>query len=162
MVIDPRKVFYQKDFSDPMNASVGQIGSEMDWVNLHFRDRIDILDRFYALLIGEWCPSDDIYQYWQKEFGKGPEWIMENAALVHFIVDWKPWDLTKLKVSFRQMPRFTATTSAGVSEMVGCQGQSLPRRIGCAFNVENDLLRLLSVEMNPVFAVPSGFIKHGD
>ena len=91
MVIDPRKVFYQKDFFDPMNASVGQIGSEMDWVNLHFRDRVDMLDGFYALLIGEWCASDGMYQYWQKEFGKGPEWIMEKAALVHFIADWKPW-----------------------------------------------------------------------
>lgn len=94
MVIDPRKVFYQKDFFDPMNASVGQIGSEMDWVNLHFRDRVDMLDGFYALLIGEWCASDGMYQYWQKEFGKGPEWIMEKAAMVHFIADWKPWDLT--------------------------------------------------------------------
>lgn len=72
---------------------VGQIGSEMDWVNSHFRDRVDILDGFYALLTGEWCASDDMYQYWQEQFGKGPEWIMEKASMVHF-ADWKPWNLT--------------------------------------------------------------------
>ena len=54
----------------------------------------DILDGFYALLIGEWCASDDMYQYWQKAFGKGPEWILKKAAMVHFIADWKPWDRT--------------------------------------------------------------------
>ena len=94
MVIDPEKIFFDRDFVEPMKASITEVGAEMDWVNSHFQDRIDVLDGFYALLIGEWCPSDGIYQHWQKFFGKSPEWIMENAVLVHFIADWKPWSLT--------------------------------------------------------------------
>lgn len=105
MVIDPRKIFYDRDFSKPMDASVGTVGGEMDWVNSQFRDRIDVLDGFYALLIGEWCESDGIYQHWQKQFGKGPDWLLENAAMVHFIATWKPWRITTESLLKEQCPK---------------------------------------------------------
>ncbi len=105
MVIDPRKIFYDRDFSKPMDASVGHVGGEMDWVNNQFRDRVDVLDGFYALLIGEWCEGDGIYQHWQKQFGKGPNWLLENAAMVHFIADWKPWSITTESLVKAKCPR---------------------------------------------------------
>ena len=106
MVIDPRKIFYERDFSKPMDASVGKVDGEMDWVNSQFRDRIDVLDGFYALLIGEWCEGDGIYQYWQKQFGKGPDWLLENAAMVHFIADWKPWRITTESLLKERCPKY--------------------------------------------------------
>ena len=69
------------------------------------RDRIDVLDGFYALLIGEWCESDGIYQHWQKQFGKGPDWLLENAAMVHFIATWKPWRITTESLLKEQCPK---------------------------------------------------------
>mmetsp|Transcript_69518 Transcript_69518/g.165796 ORF Transcript_69518/g.165796 Transcript_69518/m.165796 type:complete len:301 (+) Transcript_69518:68-970(+) len=104
MVIDPRRLFYSRDFSEPMNASVGEVGGEMDWVNAHFRDRMDVLDGFYALLIGEWCGSDGIYKHWQNHFEKSSQWVMENAAMVHFIADWKPWRLTSVSAVAAKCP----------------------------------------------------------
>jgi len=74
-------------------------------VNSQFRDRIDVLDGFYALLIGEWCESDGIYQHWQKQFGKGPDWVLENAAMVHFIATWKPWRITTESLLKEQCPK---------------------------------------------------------
>ena len=105
MVIDPNKVFYKKDFLQPMQNAVGQVGGEMDWVNTHFRDTVDILDGFYALLIGEWCGGDTIYQHWQHYFEKSPEWVMEKAVMVHFIADWKPWSLTSPSLLEERCPK---------------------------------------------------------
>ncbi|CAE7169713.1 SLC1A2, partial [Symbiodinium pilosum] len=70
MIIDPRRLFYERDFSKSLDASVVQVDGEMDWVNSHFRNRMDVLDGFYALLVGEWCGDDKIFQYWQKYFQK--------------------------------------------------------------------------------------------
>ncbi|CAE7169701.1 SLC1A2, partial [Symbiodinium pilosum] len=87
-------LFYERDFSKSLDASVVQVDGEMDWVNSHFRNSMDVLDGFYALLVGEWCGDDKIFQYWQKYFQKGPEWILAHAPIVHFIAEWKPWRLT--------------------------------------------------------------------
>ena len=108
MVIDPEKLFFDRDFSEPMKTSVGEVGGEMDWVNNNFKDKIHVLDGFYALLIGEWCPSGGIYQHWQKFFGKSPEWVMENAVLVHFIADWKPWSLNSSSALHAKCPNSQA------------------------------------------------------
>lgn len=62
-VIDPKRFFYERDFSKPLTASVGGLGTEMDWVNAHFLDNMDVLDGFYNVLTGEWCPKDRVYQY---------------------------------------------------------------------------------------------------
>ena len=91
MVIDPRKVFYQKDFFDPMNASVGQIGSEMDWVNLHFRfiGSIDLGRILYApIWLENGVPVTACFSITgRKNLVQGPEWIMEKAATM-----WGPRD----------------------------------------------------------------------
>ena len=105
MVIDPKKIFYDRDFLEPMNSTVGQVGGEMDWVNSHFQNKIDVLDGFYALLIGEWCPSDGIHQYWQKFFGQSSEWVMQNAVMVHFIAQWKPWSLKDTEALESKCPK---------------------------------------------------------
>eukprot|EP00435_Cladocopium_sp_Y103_P028953 s2161_g7.t1 len=94
MVIDPRRIFYKRDFSKPMEGSVGYVAGEMDWVNKHFINTVFMLDGFYALLIGEWCGVDGAYRYWQKHYEESPEWVLQHAVLVHFISDWKPWLLT--------------------------------------------------------------------
>lgn len=105
MIIDPRKVFYHRDFSEPVETSLENFGSEMDWVNGQFYDKVDMLDGFYALLIGEWCESDDVYQHWQKHFGKGPEWLLKKAAIVHFIANWKPWRISSPERLESQCPK---------------------------------------------------------
>ena len=105
MVIDPQRFFYERDFSKPMTtASVKGKGGEMDWINEHFRDKMDILDGFYSVLTGEWCPKDGVYQYWQKQFGEGPEWVMQNAVLVHFVSDTKPWKYKSEKMVEAKCP----------------------------------------------------------
>lgn len=94
MVIDPRQIFYKRDFAKPMEGSMGSLAGEMDWVNKHFINTVFMLDGFYALLIGEWCGVDAAYRYWQKHYEESPEWVLRQAVLVHFISDWKPWLLT--------------------------------------------------------------------
>ena len=43
MVIDPQHFFYEREFAKPMMVSVRGAGGEMDWINEHFRDKMDTL-----------------------------------------------------------------------------------------------------------------------
>merc|ERR1711972_906156 len=107
MVVDPRKVFYNKHFQSVLDGrSANSYNGEMDWVNEEFHNTAGYLDGFHALLIGEWCPSDGIYKHWQKHFGKSSKWVMEHATLVHFIADWKPWKHTSAGALRRKCPGF--------------------------------------------------------
>eukprot|EP00931_Biecheleriopsis_adriatica_P065933 TRINITY_DN40380_c0_g1_i1.p1 TRINITY_DN40380_c0_g1~~TRINITY_DN40380_c0_g1_i1.p1 ORF type:complete len:319 (+),score=68.32 TRINITY_DN40380_c0_g1_i1:63-1019(+) len=91
MVIDPETYFYKRDFSSVLDHNSGSFNGEMDWVNKHFQSSLTVMDAFYALLIAEWCPSDKVYQHFQKHFEQSSEWVYDHAVLVHFIADWKPW-----------------------------------------------------------------------
>eukprot|EP00397_Hematodinium_sp_SG-2012_P042123 GEMP01046531.1.p1 GENE.GEMP01046531.1~~GEMP01046531.1.p1 ORF type:complete len:363 (+),score=48.58 GEMP01046531.1:72-1091(+) len=98
LVMSPQRLFYSRDFQQALEtssaASEQKYAGEMDWVNKHFRDRINLLDGFYALLVGEWCDDDRISKYWQNHFGVNASTLVEMAPLVHFVASWKPWHIT--------------------------------------------------------------------
>lgn len=107
IVIDPSSLYFERHFSKILDEGItSEFDGEMDWVNMEFRDTAVVLDGFYSVLIGEWCPSDDIYRHWQRHFDKSARWVMEHAPLVHFVADWKPWDVTNAKGLHRKCYRY--------------------------------------------------------
>ncbi|CAE7768326.1 PKAR [Symbiodinium sp. CCMP2456] len=95
MVIDPRRIFYDRDFGSVLDTSSSlHLASEMDWVNKRFKDTISLLPGYYTMLIGEFCGDDGVhkppfvYRHWQKYFGESAEWVLKHATVTLQRAQW--------------------------------------------------------------------------
>lgn len=91
----------------PVSAEVGKsFDSEMDWINVEFRDSAVLLDGFYALLVAEWIPRDSAFGHFGRLLNASSAEVLAQARVVHFIAEHKPWKTTRerLKETYPTAP----------------------------------------------------------
>lgn len=79
---------------DPANDwSQEKWQGDMHWFNnaLDVRDDATLISGFYTLLVGEFYPKDAIYSFWASRFGWTSARVLDEARVIHFIANWKPW-----------------------------------------------------------------------
>ena len=66
---------------------------DMHWFNgaIDVRDDVTLVSGFYTLLVGEFYPKDAIYSFWANRFGWTSARVLDEAHVIHFIANWKPW-----------------------------------------------------------------------
>jgi len=103
-VVDPYQLFYDRYFKESLEKNTGHWGGEMDYLNEKLKHVAPLLSGFYALLTGEFCRDDGAYHKWSDFFGQAASWVRSQARMIHFIAQWKPWDIPNAASLRRKCP----------------------------------------------------------